>query len=560
MQNNLKTVHMIGQIEKCTQLPKGSDALKRKRMRKYIYFLFMSALFTHDLIIANLPFVFAAVFTDFNFSLTDNLQQIGILFIFSLITISFFPSYNLYSYHLIFFKKRHLRCILLSFVYSLLTFGILFSFVIWPLSGTILVILYTVLGLILTSRFFLEKELNILRAVGFSFLLLWILMMLSNGDEAIITTSILGTVTIFPICIATSLLSRQLLIQQVFNKLLRKHFRRQIAVIGSDKEAETIINHIIKNNAPFWVTGTIDRQGNKKLSVSVPKNPLGRLKELPNILTRQKVDELIVTDENIDKQTFIFLLNCCTSERITVWFSPKLMPVYAMKLPGENFCGLPMIMMRPRKSSYLSNKIKHGLDTLVAIPLFISLLPLFLVISIAIKLKSPGPVLYKSNMVGKKGRPFTMYKFRSMTFNNNSDDHKKYVTKWINDELTNDGEKKQIFRIMDDPRVTPIGKFLRKFSLDELPQIINAIKGEMSLVGPRPCLPYEYDTYKDWHKKRLSIRPGITGLWQVRGRATVPFEDMVLLDLYYIYNRDLLLDLTILLETLFVLIERRGAY
>ena len=108
--------------------------------------------------------------------------------------------------------------------------------------------------------------------------------------------------------------------------------------------------------------------------------------------------------------------------------------------------------------------------------------------------------------------------------------------------------------------MTSVGKLLRKFSLDELPQIINVLKGEMSLIGPRPCLPYEYEVYKDWHKKRLCIRPGISGLWQVAGRSAVTFEDMVLLDLYYIYNRSLILDLIIMNETLFAVIEKRGAY
>jgi len=113
------------------------------------------------------------------------------------------------------------------------------------------------------------------------------------------------------------------------------------------------------------------------------------------------------------------------------------------------------------------------------------------------------------------------------------------------------------FKITDDQRVTPIGKLLRKLSLDELPQLINVLKGEMSLVGPRPCLPYEYEAYKDWHKKRLSIRPGITGVWQVTGRSAVSFEDMVLLDLYYIYNRNILMDINILYETIFAVLEKR---
>ncbi len=153
-----------------------------------------------------------------------------------------------------------------------------------------------------------------------------------------------------------------------------------------------------------------------------------------------------------------------------------------------------------------------------------------------------------------------MYKFRSMRVNNDVCIHKDYVTKLIKGEIGKDCKGDQVLKITDDSRITSIGKIIRKLSLDELPQLINVLKGDMSLVGPRPCLPYEYELYKDWHKKRQSVRPGITGLWQVTGRSTVSFEDMILLDLYYIYNRSLMMDLSILYETVFVVLGKKGAY
>ena len=219
-----------------------------------------------------------------------------------------------------------------------------------------------------------------------------------------------------------------------------------------------------------------------------------------------------------------------------------------------------MIRMCSQKNTWVFNKLKYGLDALLALPIFIFLLPLFLVIAVAIKLNSSGPVFYRARSIGRNGREFTMYKFRSMKVNNGVDIHKNYVTKLIKGEQYDRGKIDRVFKITDDPRVTSVGKFLRKFSLDELPQIINVLKGNMSLVGPRPCLPYEYEVYKDWHKKRLFIRPGISGLWQVAGRSAVTFEDMVLLDLYYIYNRSLILDLIIMHETLFAVLAKRGAY
>ena len=138
--------------------------------------------------------------------------------------------------------------------------------------------------------------------------------------------------------------------------------------------------------------------------------------------------------------------------------------------------------------------------------------------------------------------------------------HKDYVSQLIKGEINREEDDESPFKITNDPRVTNIGKLIRKFSLDELPQVFNVVKGDMSLVGPRPCLPYEFELYKDWHKKRTAVRAGITGLWQVTGRSDVLFDDMILLDIYYIYNRGFALDFNILFETLFVVLGKEGAY
>ncbi|MBW1806366.1 MAG: sugar transferase [Deltaproteobacteria bacterium] len=219
-----------------------------------------------------------------------------------------------------------------------------------------------------------------------------------------------------------------------------------------------------------------------------------------------------------------------------------------------------MIRLCSQKNSWVFEKIKYGLDVLVTSLALFFLCPVLFVIGSIIKMNSPGPALYPGRAVGRGGREFTMYKFRSMKIDNTNSSHKGYVTKLIKDELDEEDKKNGVFKISDDSRVTSVGRFLRKFSLDELPQLINVLKGDMSLVGPRPCLPYEYELYKDWHKKRLSIQPGITCLWQVAGRSAVSFEDMVILDLYYIYNRNLMMDLNILYETVFVVLGKKGAY
>jgi len=254
-------------------------------------------------------------------------------------------------------------------------------------------------------------------------------------------------------------------------------------------------------------------------------------------------------------------INICLSiSSLVIISSLILLKVVDSKLYIDNFCGLKMIRLCTQKNTWLFNKIKHGFDALFTLPVFLIQLPFFLYIALAIKMNSKGPVFYLAKAVGKNGKFFNMYKFRSMNVNNRSDRHKNYVTKLIKGEITNDGNNGQPLKLTDDSRVTPVGRMLRKYSLDELPQMINVLKGDMSLVGPRPCLPYEYEIYKEWHKKRTIVRPGLTGLWQVAGRSEVSFEDMILLDLYYIYNRTLLMDWNILFETIFVVLAKKGAY
>jgi lipopolysaccharide/colanic/teichoic acid biosynthesis glycosyltransferase len=218
-----------------------------------------------------------------------------------------------------------------------------------------------------------------------------------------------------------------------------------------------------------------------------------------------------------------------------------------------------MIRLSRGLHHWLFQKLKYAFDALAALAVFILVLPIFLAFAVLIKFTSPGPAFYRAHAVGKGGRFFRMLKFRSMITGASKDIHKDYVTRLIRGEITQDGSGKTL-KVTNDPRITPVGRFLRKTSLDELPQLINVLKGEMSLVGPRPCLPYEYEIYKDWHKKRTAVRPGITGLWQVVGRSEVGFEDMILLDLYYIYNRSLELDLSILFETVFVVLKKKGAH
>jgi exopolysaccharide biosynthesis polyprenyl glycosylphosphotransferase len=205
---------------------------------------------------------------------------------------------------------------------------------------------------------------------------------------------------------------------------------------------------------------------------------------------------------------------------------------------------------------------KRLVDLLFSLAVIVLGLPFYALIAALIKLTSEGPVLFVQERVGKDGRPFRFYKFRTMLVDNSDNQHRSFAEDFIKGRLMQEAESsdRPVFKIKNDPRVTSIGRFLRKTSLDELPQFINVLRGEMSLVGPRPPLSYELAHYKEWHRGRLAVKPGLTGLWQVSGRSTVPFDEMVMLDLYYIENWSLALDLKIITRTVPVMLFGLGGY
>ncbi len=546
-----------------TPLLKGSDALPKRIWRGRFSFK-KSALYAHDFLVISLALGVGIWASGRGFFLRENLRGFGPLLVLLLILIAFFPTFHLYSYHLIFSRKRHLANLSKSFTWSILSLGIISFLLGFPQyvqkKEVLLLLLFASIGLLLLSRYLGDYLLIFIKAVGVSFLAVGLIALLNGYEEPIFFSNWLAFLIGLCVAMGILLLSRVFLVQVVFNNWMRRRFRRQVAVVGSDEEAKRIASHIIDLNAPFWVAGIVGSKEVSHLEASVPKGWLGELRDLPGIVRRMKIREVIVTDEAIDKRVLISLLDYCTSEGVSVWFPPKLMPVIDTRLYIDTFCGLPMIRLCSQRNGWIFNKIKHALDALIAVPLFFFLLPIIVAIAFAIKITSRGPALYKASAVGKNGRIFKMYKFRSMRVEDGYDIHKGYVTKLIKGEISHAGDGDQPFKITEDPRITLMGRILRRYSIDELPQIINVLKGDMSLIGPRPCLPYEYEIYQDWHRKRLSIRPGISGLWQVAGRSAVTFEDMVLLDLYYIYNRNLLMDIGIIYETIFVVLGKRGAY
>lgn len=227
---------------------------------------------------------------------------------------------------------------------------------------------------------------------------------------------------------------------------------------------------------------------------------------------------------------------------------------------GTDLTLYPDLKVRYEKKKAVRG-LKRALDIAGSLFALILFSPAFLAIAIAIKLTSKGPIFFRQTRIGQFSQPFMFLKFRSMHVNSDSEIHKAYVTQFISGEGKKGNADSPVFKITNDPRITPIGRFLRKTSLDEVPQFLNVLKGEMSLVGPRPPLPYEVEKYDTWHRRRiLEARPGITGLWQVNGRSRTTFDEMVRMDLRYVEQFSLLLDVKILLQTPKAVISGNGAY
>lgn len=215
-------------------------------------------------------------------------------------------------------------------------------------------------------------------------------------------------------------------------------------------------------------------------------------------------------------------------------------------------------------SKTVARIIKRTMDIIGSLMALVLATPILIAVSVLIKLTSKGPVLFRQERVGQGGRRFTFLKFRSMHVANDHTIHKEYVRQFIagtNGTANGNGKRDTVYKLTNDPRITGIGRFLRRTSLDELPQFINVLRGDMSLVGPRPPIPYEFETYQIWHRSRLTaVKPGITGLWQVRGRSRTRFDEMVRLDLQYARSWSLWLDVKILFETPRAVFSGSGAY
>jgi len=278
---------------------------------------------------------------------------------------------------------------------------------------------------------------------------------------------------------------------------------------------------------------------------------LGELAELPRILAEHRVQDVIIADPDFPQASAVELVDVCHRRGVEVHVAPSTMGILTQRaefVPGQS---LPLFTLKPPVFEGVDFAIKRTFDVIGASLLLLVLSPLLATIALAIKLTSRGSVLYRSARPGMGGAPFDCLKFRTMR---PDAEHTQAELEELN-EMSG-----ALFKIRDDPRTTPVGRLLRRFSLDELPQLVNVVRGDMSLVGPRPLPLRDFAKLEEWHKKRYLVLPGITGLWQVSGRAELDFDDLVRLDFLYLERWSVALDLVILLKTVPAVLMRRGAF
>jgi exopolysaccharide biosynthesis polyprenyl glycosylphosphotransferase len=265
------------------------------------------------------------------------------------------------------------------------------------------------------------------------------------------------------------------------------------------------------------------------------------------------VDEVLNAMPSASRDSVLEVLAECIRSRTKWKLVPDLYDLVLERLHIDDVGGVPLIGLRGNSIVGFNWAMKRAFDLAFAAAVLFLLSPVFVLIALAVKLTSQGPVLFRQVRIGHNGRAFEFLKFRSMYVKNDATVHQRYTADWIYGQVTPDGSaamQTAVYKIISDPRVTWVGRVLRRTSLDELPQFWNVLRGEMSVVGPRPPLPYEVERYTEWHKRRLDVLPGITGLWQVSGRNALSFEEMIRLDIRYIENWSIRQDLSIVWRTI----------
>ncbi len=339
--------------------------------------------------------------------------------------------------------------------------------------------------------------------------------------------------------------------------LFRRRLKRgtgitHTVIVGAGEVGRAVMRNIIAEpDMGLRVVGFLDDDPEKQAEPIGRFEPLGGTESLQDVLQTHRIDGAILALPWQSREKIIQLVDQCEAAGVRARIVPDLFQMSLNRVDIGSLNGIPLIDVRAPIIRGWSRRAKRAMDVGIAAAMFVIASPLLAIIAIAIRLETPGPVLYRQPRLGREGRLFTLYKFRSMR---EGADLERPSLLDLNEAIG------PIFKMRNDPRLTNVGRTIRRLSLDELPQLWNVLLGDMSLVGPRPPMPVEVSQYKDWHRSRLDIAPGLTGLWQVSGRSKLTFDEMVMLDLFYAENWSLGLDLKILLRTVPTVIVGTGAY
>ncbi len=327
---------------------------------------------------------------------------------------------------------------------------------------------------------------------------------------------------------------------------------KRVLIVGvGDVGLAVMRTMVARADLGYNVIGFVDDDPSRGTTDIGRFRALGSLDRIESILTEERIDEVIITLPWMYQRRIANLVSVCEHHGVRPRAVPDLFQFNLNRVDVDDLGGIPLIGIKELNLSPQARAAKRLIDILATVLIMIPAIPLGAIIALLIRLDSPGPIFFSQTRIGQHGKPFKIVKFRSM----------KVGAEEERDALRDQNEASgPLFKIKDDPRRTRIGKFIRRTSMDELPQFLNVLRGEMSVIGPRPALPEEVEKYEAWQKQRLEVLPGISGLPQISGRSDLTFDEMCLLDIYYIENWSLSLDLTIMARTIPHVLLGRGAY
>lgn len=399
-----------------------------------------------------------------------------------------------------------------------------------PVVALILVVTFYTFGLYERSRRItrLAEMYNLFRAITFVWLLIMAASFLYKYDYSRILV-----VMFYGLGLVTIMFGRALL-RSIFQWLHKKGVGvTRVLIIGAGKPGKQVAEKLKKyDEFGYRIVGFVDDNAKGEL--------LGKTKDLLQLIKKYRIQEVFVVDPSISHESILEMIHACDKTHVKFKIISGLFEIVTGDIDLNEIEGLPSLDLRKNKAGTIYRFTKRIMDFLASLIGLVLFLPIWILIGLIIRLESKGPVIFKQERIGKSGKPFILYKFRTMQ--ENTDPH-AYAPK----DKT-------------DTRITRFGGFLRRTSFDEIPQFWNVIKGEMSLVGPRPEMPFIVKEYSEWQKRRLDAKPGITGLWQILGRKDLPLQENIEYDFYYIKNQSLLLDLVILIKTITAVVRSKGAY